>query len=122
MGDPDRSKYFVQHGIGTSVGATCATDELPNSWLSVDLGADRKLMLEHYCLRTACYPQKLRNWVLEGSVGSEIWNVLHTHNGDTSLAQEDNSVADWRVDGVDVAYRHFRIRQTGRSSDNSLFL
>jgi hypothetical protein len=38
------------------------------------------------------------------------------HKDDNSLPNEGFSVAAWEVEGVNQAYRHFRIRMTGMNS------
>ena len=42
--------------------------------------------------------------------------MLRVHKGDNSLPEEGFSVAAWEVEGVNQAYRHFRIMQTGANS------
>ena len=104
------------------------TTDTPNSWMSVDLGAQVRLRPTHYCLRNdgndGCV---LRHWVLEGSVDEEAWRVLRQHQNDTSL-QGSMSTAAWPVEAAAAAgegegeggaagyYRYFRVRQTGKDS------
>jgi hypothetical protein len=68
-GDPCR---FVQH---VHDGNPNLTKNVPNSWMSVDLGAARRLDVDHYCLRhgRADPGHTLRNWRLEGSNDNTAW-------------------------------------------------
>ena len=104
----------------------CTTKNTANSWMSVDLGAGRSLVVDHYCWRSgfaggwgSC---TLRTWRFEGSNDGRTWTTLKTHNNDQSLKGEDGSVAHWAVDGVSTAYRHFRVIQTGKNAANGDFL
>ena len=58
----------------------------------------------------------LRHWVLEASSDGAAWTALRTHVNDTSLAAA-GSTASWPL-AADRAYRHFRVRQTGKNSFN----
>ena len=93
--------------------------------MSVDLGAGRSLVVDHYCWRNS-FPgdgnHTLRTWRLEGSNDGRTWTTLKTHNNDQSLKKEAGSVAHWAVDGVSTAYRHFRVIQTGKNAFNHDYL
>jgi hypothetical protein len=115
-GDPLR---FVQH---VHDGNYNCTDNTPNSWMSVDLGATRRLAVDHYCLRhdrvNGSY--MLRNWRLEGSNDNTAWVVLKTHTNDQALAGAGFSTAAWPVAPPTAGgFRHFRIIQFGNNSHNS---
>jgi hypothetical protein len=110
------------------------TDDIPNSWMQVDLGFTRALVVTHYALRSDAHGgYKLRNWQLQGAAGGEgPWTTLRQHDAvlymtmsvdntlrlddDRSLAQQKRSVAAWAVEGVETAYRVFRILQHGVNS------
>ena len=118
-GSPAR---FVHHQHTDSV--SNYTIDAPDSWMSVDLGEGRSLLLSHYCLRADRHasPFKLRNWVLEGSHDGISWVTLRTHSNDTSIANVAMAAAAWEVAGATEAFRHFRIRQTGENSIGSSHL
>jgi hypothetical protein len=100
-------------------------------WMSVDLGAGRSLVPDHYCLRHGNGDGnfRLRSWRLEGSHNGESWALLREHVHDSWLengqkrkrCRDETSdqafgVAHWDIHGVEEAYRHFRIVQTGPNS------
>jgi hypothetical protein len=113
------SERFVQH---QSDGKHNLTDNLADSSMSVDLGADRSVVPSHYCLRNGYY-DALRNWELQGSNDGAEWSTLKQHQNDKSLKAERGSVAAWSVAAWPVeteqAFRHFRIQQTGLNSSNN---
>jgi hypothetical protein len=99
------------------------TGNVPNSWMSVDLGAARRLAVDHYCLRHGYKhngSQMLRNWRLEGSNDNAAWVVLKTHTDDQALAEAYYSTAAWPVTPPTAeGFRHFRIFQFGKNSNKS---
>ena len=106
---------FVQHAHATPV--MQFTDNTPQSWMAVDLGEGRSLVVDHYCLRSDCFPgHKLRNWELQGSLDGQTWQTLRIHLSDTSLPLQAMRTAAWPVDAGAQAFRHFRIAQTGVNS------
>ena len=112
---------FVQHAHATSV--YNFTDNTPQSWMAVDLGEGRSLVVDHYCLRSDCIPgHKLRNWELQGSLDGQTWQTLRIHLSDTSLPLQAMRTAAWPVDAGAQAFRHFRIAQTGVNSSGDQHL
>ena len=115
---------FVAHAHATPV--HCFTKELDNSWMAVDLGEGRALKAEHYCLRSDKYSDyyKLRNWELQASNDGQAWTTLRRHANDTQLAMSAMSEAAWPVEPTadGIAYRHFRILQTGPNSSGNTHL
>jgi hypothetical protein len=95
------------------------TDDEENSWVSIDLGEGRSLIVNYYCLRHGRSDgwDRLQSWDLEGSNDGSEWTVLRVHKDDNSLPEKAFSEAAWEVEGVNQAYRHFRIRQTGANSN-----
>jgi hypothetical protein len=93
------------------------TKNQPMQWMSVDLGVGRALVPNHYCLRygnnAGSHQPCLRSWVLGGSHDGINWATLREHDLDTTLPAEELSVANWAIENVNEAYRHFRILQTG---------
>jgi hypothetical protein len=100
------------------------TNEQPGQWMRVDLGEGRSLVPNHYCLRHGSYDGGFRmlSWRLEGSHDSSAWATLREHEQDDSLPNQGYGVADWAVEGVEEAYRYFRIVMAGPSSDDGLAL
>ena len=94
-----------------------------DSWVAVDLGEGRSLRLDHYCLRSDSFATyKLRNWNLQGTNDGVEWTTLRQHVNDQSLEDTPMSTAAWPVEGCDVAYRYFRIFNTGPNSGNVEYL
>ena len=117
-------KNFVQH---THASPLCNyTDNTPNSWMAVDLGAGRALVPDHYCLRSDQHGNsKLRNWELQGSNDGAQWTTLRQHANDQSIAEEPMATAAWPLEPGTVqgrAFRHFRVLQTGKNAGNHDFL
>jgi hypothetical protein len=96
-----------------------------NSWVSIDLGEGRSLIVNYYCLRHGGKKgySRLQSWDFEGSNDGSEWTVLRVHKDDNSLPDQAFSVAAWKVEGVNKAYRHFRIRMTGEhpNGNHSLY-
>ena len=98
----------------------CATENKEGSWMAVDLGAGRRLAIEHYALRNdGSGIHALRTWELEGadSLDASEWTTLRAHMfgwGDDTL-QHRTAYAEgaWPVQGGGRAFRCFRVRQTG---------
>jgi hypothetical protein len=110
---------FVQHVHDGKL--SNFTKNVPNSWMSVDLGAARRLVVDHYCLRHGYGSgiSILRNWRLEGLNDSTAWVVLKTHTNDHALADAGYSTAAWPVTPPTAeGFRHFRIIQFGKDSSN----
>ena len=115
------AKRFVEHKHESrTFNFTC---NAPQSWLAVDLGEGRSLVVDHYCLRSDLNNRhKLRNWELQGSLNGQTWQTLRAHQGDESLASQSMSTAAWPVNAGAQAFRHFRILQTGANSSGNHFL
>jgi len=108
---------FVQHAHAASV--YNYTSNVPESWLAVDLGEGRSLVVDHYCLRSDNISQKLRNWELQGSPDGQTWQTLRAHQNDMSLSSQPMSTAAWPVDARAQAFRHFRIQQMNVNSSGN---
>merc|ERR1719272_456670 len=115
------ARHFVQHRA-----APCwsNTENQPQSWMAVDLGEGRSLVVDHYCLRSSQFGYHLfgqqeykpRMWELQGSPDGQTWQTLRAHQNDTSLPLQAMSTAAWSVDAGAQTFRHFRIYQTGANS------
>ena len=78
----------------------CSTDKEPNSWMAVDLGAGRRLTVNHYALRHGGEgPFVLSNWELQGSEDGLTWTTLRRHDDET-ISKHGCLVEHWQVDGV----------------------
>jgi hypothetical protein len=97
----------------------CYTEDEPNSWMAVDLGAGRRLIVNHYALRHGAGGRfVLSNWELQGSEDGLTWTTLRRHDDENSTMQQVGyRVEHWQVDGVTAPYRHFRVRQHGLNGD-----
>ena len=113
-------EYFVEHAHAAPV--YNYTSNVPESWLAVDLGEGRSLVVDHYCLRSDNIGLKLRNWELQGSLDGQTWQTLRAHQGDASLSSQPMSTAAWPVGRCTQAFRHFRIQQEGADSSGGHYL
>jgi hypothetical protein len=128
IGDQSHNVADVAHLSGN-----CLTNSIPNSWMSVDLGADRTVVPTHYCLRNTGGSDgtggrgdgdrfAARNWVLEGKAADEgDWQEISRHDNDATLARQNYSVGAWPVDAGGRAFRHLRIRQHGKNANGDGF-
>ena len=93
------------------------TRSIAQSWMAVDLGERRSLVLDHYCLRSDGNEKyKPRTWELQGSNDGQSWQTLRRHEEDDSLSDESMSIAAWPVDAGGQSFRCFRVLQTGANS------
>eukprot|EP01045_Picozoa_sp_COSAG04_P004561 COSAG04_NODE_200_length_20490_cov_33.582021_2_plen_3075_part_00 len=99
------------------------TGNRANQWMSVDLGPQRKLAVNHYALRTDNHDDhKPRNWKLQGADADDgPWTTLRNHDDDGSLEATKHSTAAWPVEGA-AYFRRFRILQHGPSSSGKQYL
>eukprot|EP01083_Nonionella_stella_P270611 916511_1 len=111
----------IHHFVGRKA-ARCITKSIENAWFGVDFKG-LQINPTHYTLRHyisfdhAC----LRSWDFEGSTDGEEWITIQKHINDTSL-QGKGSSHTWKVDHCDAFYSFFRIKMTGKNSDNSWHL
>lgn len=100
------------------------TSDIPSSWVYIDLGHTRKLLLNYYTLRHGGNSAQdfLQNWALQASDdGGSSWIVLQRHR-ETKELKDPFASHSWPVTGCSKPYRYFRILQTGRSSSNRNYL
>jgi hypothetical protein len=112
---------LVQH---EHVGGICTLNiskDQEVAWVAIDLGEGRSLVPNCYCVRHGYSSPHflLRSWNFEGSHNGRGWKIMKAHKNDSLLRntkqpQQGFSVAAWEVKGVEKAYRHFRIRMTGK--------
>ena len=96
------------------------TTSKPNSWMAVDLGPQRRLVVNHYALRDgARHGYTPRNWELQGAESMEgEWTTLRRHDNDESLDEtKSHAEASWAVEGGgSVSFRCFRVLQHGMNA------
>ena len=104
------SKYDAMPGVSR-------TGNQPNSWMRVDLGEARTLVVNHYALKESGDSSvTLRNWQLQGADAAEgPWTMLRRHDNDASIqTSKAYFVAAWPVDAAQP-FRFFRIFQHGHN-------
>lgn len=86
----------------------------PCSWVEVDLGKERQLVPNYYCLRGY---DKMKNiltsWELQARSKKEgSWITLKRHFKDSKVELSGPlAVASWPLEGITEPYRYFRILQ-----------
>lgn len=99
------------------------TQDVPASWLSVDLGRFRVLPHAYMLRHGGNYKaDSLRNWDFQGSTDGKVWVVLKRHSHDTSLSSPFATATFVLDKPATVPYQWFRIIQTGHNSSNHNFL
>lgn len=109
------------------------TNDVPNSWVSIDLGSGRSAIIDKYSLRNRSVADRaIRNWKLQGSndaasnsttdLDAATWDDLDVHIADTTMASVANQWATFTLGSTPSAYRWLRIIQTGPNAgvDNYL--
>eukprot|EP01043_Picozoa_sp_COSAG02_P062580 COSAG02_NODE_8671_length_2485_cov_3.643963_3_plen_181_part_00 len=109
--------------VGNDIIGICRTQNTPNSWISVDLGAKRTVVPTHYCLRHSggygggSWPV-LRNWTLEGKATDEgDWHEIRRHDNDETMPVLTYANGAWPIDVGGRAFRHLRIRTHGETAN-----
>lgn len=99
------------------------TKDVPSSWFCVDLGPSRSVIPSHYELRHGRRFKSdcPRTWDIQGSNDGETWTPLKRHTGDKSIDGPFESQI-FALPNVELAYRFFRVIQTGHNSSNHNFL
>jgi hypothetical protein len=120
----------VKSFVGRTSEINVTADKV-NSWMAVDLGKHRSLVVNHFCLRFgwSCtstgihFPQ---NFELQGSNDSTTWETIQRHESDTfnhaPACSSPNNFggsqpwAYWSISAPNHtigSFRHFRILQFG---------
>jgi hypothetical protein len=111
------------------------TDNIPNSWVQIDLGPRRKMIVNHYQFISIGYIQSsylanVSNWNLEASNDAVEWIVLNSHrNFDYEKVDEKFKIRNsndylqhWSVDipanCSKFGFRYFRIILQGENEVN----
>ena len=99
--------------VGRSNDGYSCTDNRPQSYITLDIGALRSMQVTHYCLKNdglGTY-HVLRNWEFQGRLSeSDEWVTLRKHIGDTALSNIAYATASWEINNS-LPYRYFRIFQ-----------
>ena len=106
----------VASGLCSKERVTLWTHNRANSWLMMDL-RNMAVRVTGYRMMNNASHSLIRNWVFEGSVNGEDWNVISKHEDDDSLNRMGGDHT-WAVD-CRCIYSMFRIRQTGPAKDGS---
>jgi hypothetical protein len=94
------------------------TESLPQNWICVDLGINRKMKVNGYYLKQL--PSSfLRNWYFEGSNDCATWTVLKSHMNNSLLQCSLDHEAYWEIAHSTNFFRFFRIKQTDVNSYGS---
>lgn len=98
------------------------TKPVKDSWVEFDF-KDQRISLSAYTLKhyNSWDTEALRNWVLEGSNDRKQWDVLRSHDNDTSLSKKGASKT-WSVKRNRGPYRYVRVRMTGPNSNKHYYL
>ena len=119
----EHGNWFPHKVVGRSEDGYCYTNNVPNSWMVIDIGDTRRLIVGHYCIRHGndSLGHALRNWDFQGSLDNSTWTTLKSHVNDQPLAATGYSVAHWPVDHIQSPFRYFRLYSTGLDSSSRNF-
>jgi len=123
-GDNTGAAKNIVNGPGPEHFMKNYTADVANSWVAVDLGATRSLVVEHYALRhSKDNGHELRNWELQGAPAPDgPWTTLRRHDNDQTIVRNNNvQAAAWPVEGA-AAFRAFRIHNHGKDNNNYDYL
>lgn len=99
------------------------TQDVPASWLSIDLGRFRVLPHAYMLRHGGNYKaDSLRNWDFQGSTDGKTWVVLKRHSHDNTLSSPFATATFMLDKPATIPYQWFRIIQTGHNSSNHNFL
>ena len=116
-----KASNIFDHQTGTESG----TEEKKDSWWSVDLGCNHRLVITHYDLRHGKKGDEslLSYWQLEGSTDASNWETLETKREKNNHFQPTHPfyTGRWIVEGKRRAFRHFRIFQTRRNESSGKY-
>ncbi len=127
------------NGLGTAADLTdratndTFSNDVANSWIAVDLGVTRTLVLTKYTLRNRTTADRaIRNWKMQGTntsasnsvadIEAATWTDIDTRINDTSMAATADQFATYTVTGTPAAYRYLRFLQNGTNSGADNYL
>ncbi len=94
-------------------------------WVCIDLGLNKPIEPNYYCLKgPGTIAHCMKNWNLEGSNDTIIWDILSTHIEEKTTWETHNTLAiSYPIKMCRKKYRYFRIISTGKSYyDNYYFV
>lgn len=99
----------------------CLSTAKPNSFFTFDF-LDCGVIPTHYSLRhySSWDVEALRFWNFEGFNGKE-WKILNRHVNDTFLNKR-GATHTWKLPFISEVFTCFRIVQTGKNSNDNLYL
>ena len=118
--------------ISDRVGSNFYTDNLPDQWLTWDLGSGNAIAVDKYTLRNRNFDTNHlpRNWVLEGTnsvgtfdvagINAATWTAIDTRVNDGTLVATDQYYT-LTINGSIDPYRYIRLRQSGVNSLGASF-
>jgi hypothetical protein len=108
----------LSHVVERQSSVSYGTNNESDSWICVEL-KDYAVVPDHYRFAntrtTNCMP---RSWRFQGSKDGYDWVTLRQHASDYWNGP-GNTVAAWPIEGVQEAFRFFRILQTGMTSEGN---
>ena len=116
------TSYTTPTNSAERIAAATYTNNSSRSWLVVDFGPERALRPSYYAIKHGAsgIGNAIRNWVLEAQVDEySPWVTLRTHENDTTMREEPQSVAGFELTSEKARsafYRVFRITQIGKNS------
>ena len=97
-------------------------DDLEDATVCFDF-KDKSIQLSEYTIKTFNGGENhdhLRNWVVEVSNDNEKWEIVDRHENDSTLRGR-NIIATFKAKETSNFYRFVRIRQTGKSWNDSYY-
>lgn len=90
-----------------------------NSWIEIDFGSSQSVIPTAYTLRHGFNKARdgIRNWVLEGSIDQEFYDILRCHSDDKHLGNAPFDTHTWSLQNPrGQKYRYLRLRQIGKGA------
>lgn len=100
----------------------CATTDIANSNVVINLGIGRQLLLNRYSYRTrSLNTNYIRNWKFQGSTDGINWIDLDTQVNNATIVAGSGWVSPI-VSGITISYQYFRLLQTGLNNSSTNIL
>jgi hypothetical protein len=118
---------YVGHLVG-NISEINTTANIQNSWMAVDLGTRRSLVINHLCLRfgwssTGPTVHFIKNFELQGSNDGTNWDLIKRFENDNfneidacpspKNFGKEQPWAHWAIEAPNKSYQQFRILQFG---------
>lgn len=116
----DESHNNPQYLVDRQVNSLIATKNEINSYMAVDLKADKSLILSAYSIRARnVNDRNLISWKIQGSNNNQNWIDIDTQQNNPLNASQWFSKI---ITGQDTAFKAFRILQTGINTNGDYIL